>query len=421
MNLTHRPNLLRPSGDVDVAIVGAGAAGIAAARRCLAGGLTPAVLEARGRVGGRALTASFGGHPVDLGAHWMHAGAVNPLVRLARQRGERLRRARGDSHVVVRGRFVGPAGRAEHGRAFDRVDAAICRGIAGGVDAPVSALLPPLGRWRAATEATYALISGRPLDEVSAADFPSDEFGDNYFVGGGYGAYLSRLAAGLPIALGCAVTRIEVAGGSVRLSTSAGTVTAGAAIVTVPTPLLAAGEIDFRPGLPADLADAVAGFEAGTYEHVVVNWPDAPFHGADRLAKLIGSRQSLGLMTRLDGAPFHYIELDHATVRSRQHGGRPALAQIARAAVREQFGARALDRLRVVAATDWTGDPWSRSAWAVLPPGRAGHRATLRRPAAERLWFAGEAASSRMWGTVGGAWEEGERAADEAASLLRRR
>ncbi len=81
------PPLAHPTGDVEIAIVGAGAAGIAAARLCRAAGVSVAVLEARGRIGGRAVTVRLGGHQVDLGAHWLHAGDLNPLVRIGRVSG----------------------------------------------------------------------------------------------------------------------------------------------------------------------------------------------------------------------------------------------------------------------------------------------------------------------------------------------
>ena len=73
------------SFDADVAVVGAGAAGIGAARRLLGMGLSVVVLEARPRIGGRALTVALRGHPVDLGAHWLHEGPINPLVKLGRE------------------------------------------------------------------------------------------------------------------------------------------------------------------------------------------------------------------------------------------------------------------------------------------------------------------------------------------------
>jgi monoamine oxidase len=69
--------------------------------------------------------------------------------------------------------------------------------------------------------------------------------------------------------------------------------------------------------------------------------------------------------------------------------------------------------------TDWRGDPLTRASWAVVPPGAAPARCHLRAPVGERLWFAGEALSQVQWGTVGGAWAEGERAADEIGRRLR--
>src|SRR3712207_1337240 len=95
----------------DVVIVGAGSAGISAARRLISAGLSVIVLEARSRIGGRTVTARFKGHPVDLGAHWLHAGPINPLVKLGRQRREALRRAPVEGHFFVRGKPGGPAQR----------------------------------------------------------------------------------------------------------------------------------------------------------------------------------------------------------------------------------------------------------------------------------------------------------------------
>jgi monoamine oxidase len=411
-----RPPLVTPSGEVDVAIIGAGAAGIAAARICAAAGLKIAVLEARERVGGRALTASFGGHPIDLGAHWLHAGALNPLVRLGRDRAERLRRAPPESHLIVNGRPASSRERALQGPGFERMDRAIAEAARAEQDIPVGRVRPMLGRWGRSTAATFALISGRPLGEVSTQDFPSEEFGDNYFVQGGYGALLARLAAGLPIALGNPVRSIDWSGPAIAIETERGQVRARAAILTVPVPVLQAGAIRFRPALPHRIQDAVAGFLAGTYEHVVLNWPEAPFRGADRLAKLVGPRWDVGMMTWMDGAPFHYLELDH-----RMAGGLagPAdAARFARERLREHFGARALGRLRIPAVTEWRRDPWARCAWAVVPPGRRDDRAILAEPVGERIWIAGEATSRTQWGTAGGAWEEGERAAQRVVAQL---
>ncbi|MDB5558289.1 MAG: amine oxidase, partial [Enterovirga sp.] len=359
------PPLTEPAREVDVAIVGAGAAGIAAARRCLASGVSVAVLEARDRIGGRAVTVRLGGHPVDLGAHWLHAGDLNPLVRLAKRRGEPIRRAPGAGHIVLNGRFGTRADGMGQARGFDRADRAFGNAARGAHDVSLAEALPPLGRWRSAIAQTMALISGRPLDEVSAQDFPSDEFGDNYFIRGGYGAYLARLARLLPIRLSSPVTSIDWSGAGVVLSTPHGPVRARAAIVTVPTPILNRGAIRFTPGLPAEMSDAIAGFLPGAYEHVVLAWPDSPFQGADRLAKIIGPRSNLGLLTRIDGGPTHYLELDYATVRAA--GGADRTARLAREVLSGAFGAASIRNLRVLAVTDWLRDPWCLSAWSVVP------------------------------------------------------
>lgn len=400
--------------------MGAGAAGLAAARCAVAAGLEVVLLEARPHVGGRCVTAMTGGHPIDLGAHWLHAGEVNPLVRIALDRREPVRRAPQGPYLVKRGRFAPRATRDAHARGFDRVDRAIARAAAGERDVSIAACLPPLGPWRASLASTFALISGRPLDEVSAWDFPSDEFGDNWFVRGGYGAFLGRLARDLPVVTGAPVTRLVRDAGGVTLATPLGEVRARAAIVTVSMPVLAAGAIAFAPALPEATRSAIASFRPGSYDHVVINWPGSPFRKPDRLAKLIGRgpKSIFGLMVGIDRAPFHYLEFGHGD--GPRHGRRAGMARRARTVLLEHFGAAALRRIRILHVTDWTSDPWSRCAWAVLPPGCADSRALVSDPVDGRLWFAGEANSHAMWGTVGGAWQEGERAAAEAGEALGR-
>jgi hypothetical protein len=161
--------------------------------------------------------------------------------------------------------------------------------------------------------------------------------------------------------------------------------------------------------------DAVTGLLPGAYEHVVLSWPGSPFRGVDRLAKLTTRGVSYGLLTNIDGVPFHYLELDYAT--SQVAHGFEARARLARDFLRDTFGREAA-AARVVAATDWMADPWSRCSWVVAPPGRHRDRDTLSASVADRIWLAGEANSRPLWGTAGGAWLEGERAAAAAVAVL---
>ncbi|MFG5121537.1 flavin monoamine oxidase family protein [Methylorubrum sp. POS3] len=406
----------------DVAVIGAGAAGIAAARRLVARGVSVAVLEARDRVGGRAFTASLRGHPIDLGAHWLHAGPVNPLVALGHARGEPLRRAAQDGHLWVGNRRGRASEQAAFSRAFDVADRAMTLAAGRQADGPAARSVPPsLGPWRERISLVHALVSGRRLTEVSLHDWPSLEYGDNFFIAGGYGAYLARLALGLPIRLGAAISGIDLTGPGVKIRLDdGGTLAARAVIVTVPIPVLQR-TIRFDPPLPARSRAAIDGFLSGTYEHVVLHWPSAPFHGRDRLASIVGGRHKPpGMLTRIDDTPFHYFELDAASAESAdaRRVGPDAERRFARAVLAEHFGHRALGDLAVPVVTGWRHDPWSRGSWAVVPPGHAPARAILSDPVADRIWFAGEANSRLQWGTAGGAYEEGTRAADSVAERL---
>lgn len=419
---TVAPRLAPLPASPDVIVIGAGAAGIAAARRLIERGLSVAVLEARDRVGGRAVTTRLRGHAIDLGAHWLHAGPINPLVALGQARGEPLRRAAQEQHLWIGRRPGRAAEEAAFSRAFDVADRAITHAATRSQDGPASKALPRhLGPWGERIAGVHALVSGRPLDEVSLHDWPSMEYGDNFFVAGGYGAYLARLALGLPIRLGCPVTGLDWSGPGVRAQLAdGGRIAARAAIVTVPVPVLQAA-FRFDPPLPERARAAIDGFLAGIYEHVVLHWPTAPFRGRDRLASVVGGRHKPpGMLTRIDGTPFHYFELDAAFTRALDAAGAGAdgARRRARAVLADHFGRNALADLAIPAVTAWRHDPWSRGSWAVVPPGHAGSRTTLQEPVGERIWFAGEANSRAQWGTAGGAYEEGLRAADRVAATL---
>ncbi|HEX8166557.1 MAG TPA: NAD(P)/FAD-dependent oxidoreductase [Beijerinckiaceae bacterium] len=421
MKPVSSPALAEPPRNPDVVIVGAGAAGIAAARRCLEAGLSVAVLEARGRVGGRAVTALLKGHPVDLGPHWLHNGPDNPLVHLAAARGEPLRRAPVQGHLFVRGRPGTAAERRARRTAFELADHAFARDAKEPQDRAAASALPLLGPWREPIATVHGLVGGRPLAEVSLKDVLSMDYADNRFIAGGLGAYVARLARGLPVSLGTAVTRVDVSGPGVAVETGAGTVRARAAIVTVPPAVLQRGAIRFEPALPPAVRDAIHAFVPGIYEHVVLHWPGAPFHGPDRLASFLGTRhRPPGMLTRIDGTPFHYFELDHPTALRLDRLAPGAAARFARQVLIGQFGARAIRGLAVPAVTDWRHDPLSRGSWSVVPPGLSPARDAIKAPVAERLWLTGEFASRTQWGTVGGAWQEGERAAGEAIRALGR-
>jgi monoamine oxidase len=69
-------------------------------------------------------------------------------------------------------------------------------------------------------------------------------------------------------------------------------------------------------------------------------------------------------------------------------------------------------------ATRWNDDPLAMGAFSAASPGSQAFRKTLMESLNNRVWFAGEASHETLWGTVGGAWESGERAANEALKSI---
>jgi len=258
--------------DPDLLVIGAGAAGIAAARTAREAGHSVVVLEARDRVGGRAVTDTARlGLPYDLGATWLHQAATNPLVPLAAGLGVTLH----DSDALRReqtrigNRPASPAEDAEYTAAFAAAERAIeAAANAPGPDRSLAEGMAATGPWAPAIEAWQGdIISAAPAAEVSLRDFQANALeGGNRLPEGGFGALVARLAEGLPVMLGAPVTRLAWGGREAVAEGPFGTLRARAAIVTVPTSLLAAGAIRFDPPLPAETLQAAHDLPLG---HVV--------------------------------------------------------------------------------------------------------------------------------------------------------
>lgn len=422
--------------DFDVAVVGAGAAGIAAARTLRDAGLRPLVLEASARLGGRAFTdtASLGA-PFDAGAVWLHDADHNPLTPIALRRGfalhEETARRRRDI-LLVDGRPATEEERRAHDAAFAAwEEAAERRAAEGGPDIPLAEAVPRNGPWDATAAHWFgAMISGAEARRFSLRDYASTSIaGRNPQVREGFGTLVARQADGLPVALEWPVATIDTRapGSAVALEGPRGRVRVRACIVTVSTGVLAAGAIRFDPPLPPAVLDAVAGLPQGLLSKVALRAAGPDRLGLPDFGRL--GRRVEGEDDRPGSWVLWPFGRDHAICyiggeaawRLAREG--PAAAEAyARAELARYVGAaRVESAFRPGAvATRWGEDPLFLGAYSHALVGQAGARAALRdaAPADGRLRFAGEACHERYAGTVGGAWESGERAARAVAEAL---
>ena len=242
-----------PHDEFDVVVVGAGAAGLAAAERLAASGLSFLVLEARDRPGGRAWTVTLAnGEIADLGCGWLHSAETNPFAAIAERQGRTI-----DKSPPPWGRTgaqVGPnqprmAAFAEAlGRFRERVHAR----PPGAPDVACATLLDPGDPFNPLIDAVSTYYSGAELDEGLGRGSRSLR-GFRRQLAGARGAGRRHRRArrrALPVRYSCPVRAIDRSGTKLAIETDLGTLRAGAAIVTLPSDVLAATPDLFRPALP---------------------------------------------------------------------------------------------------------------------------------------------------------------------------
>ena len=406
--------------EVDVAIIGAGAAGLAAASALAAAPLTTIVLEAQGRIGGRAHTVTHGGLPLDLGCEWLHSADRNPLVAAISALGLTIDRTPPPWANPAATATFSAEERQAYGAAFAALDEKVEVAALEAEDGPVSRLLEPGSRWNPLLNAFSAYYNGAEFDQVSIHDYAAyDDSEVNWRVVEGYGAGIARLAPrGARIVGDCPVTLLRHDGRRLSLETPKGVVSARAVIVCVPTAVLASGALRILPEPPSKLA-AAEGLPLGLADKVFLKL-DAPeafavesmLHGApDRTAT--GSYHLRPL-----GRPIIEAFFGGAHARALEAEGPGAASAFAVEELVRAHGSGLRSRLSVLAETAWAADPWALGSYSHALPGRAGERAVLAAPVDNRLFFAGEACSPHAFSTAHGAWETGLRAAREVLAAL---
>ncbi|USQ96106.1 flavin monoamine oxidase family protein [Caulobacter sp. RL271] len=406
--------------EVDIAIVGAGAAGLAAAEIVAASGLTGVVLEARDRLGGRAHTIQTAIGPIDLGCEWLHSADRNPLVARVEALGLTLDKTPppwaniADNPVFTRDE------RAAFGEAFTALDARLdAAARAGGPDRPASDLMDPDSPWTPLLNAFSAFYNGAEFDQVSLHDYAAYEDTEvNWRVAEGYGTAIAGLGGRLSTRLSCPVTMIRHGGPRVTLETPQGDVTARAVIVCAPTAILATGALRFMPALP-DKLDAAAGLPLGLADKVFLRLqepemfpPETQVYG-DPHTTATGAYHLRPL-----GKPIIEVFLGGAHARALEGQGPGAAAAFAIDELVGVYGGDIRAKLHVLAETHWAADPFAGGSYSHALPGHAGARAVLAEPVDQRLFFAGEACSPNFFSTAHGAWQTGQVAARAAVAAL---
>jgi monoamine oxidase len=405
--------------EADIVVIGAGAAGIAAARRIQAANRKVIVVEAAAQIGGRCLTdtATFD-VPFDRGARWMHNPDTNPMIRLARGAGLDVTSAPLGQKIRI-GRRNARAGETEEFlAALVRANRAIDEASRGKADVACASVLPKdLGDWAGTVEFVLgANATGKDLKDVSAIDKArAQERTAAIACRQGLGTLIAKLAEQLPLALSTPASRVSWSNRDVTVETPSGKIAARAAIVTVSSNVLSAGNIKFTPDIPKRQLDAAAKLSLGSFDRIALLLSGNPLGLArdDIIVEQSSSTRTAMLFANMGSSSLCSIDVAGSFGRDLSAQGEPAMIAFAVEWLAKLFGSEVAAAVKKSSATRWNAAPHVLGAMSSAVPGGQPSRKILTEPIG-CMFLAGEATHETLWGTVDGAWESGERAAEAA-------
>lgn len=405
--------------DTDVIIIGAGLAGISAARQLKSSGIRAIILEARDRVGGRAFTDTQTlGRKFDQGPYWLHNKATNPLVPLARQLGTNLIDS---SYSNLR---VFDQGALYPDVSYGDVKAALEEWELGQTfallkkDRSLGASLPNPTPVQKFVKNIFAIEMGEDPDLVSLQSYAALEAGEDLIPEIGMGTLAQGLASGLDIRLGCPVSTVVWDGAQgVTVKGNFGQLTGRKVIITLPTAVLAAGAIRFDPALPQATEAAISNLPMGAFEkHAMVlsqAVPDLPEYA------MSNSNVQKGIYHVLMASPDKKMVtalLPGTISRDLYREGAPAIEAFTDSLLKDVIGSQV--RVEARATSNWQGDPYALGSYSIPKVGHADARKIYAQPIEDRLFFTGEAIDDPLALTAGAAWRGGQKSAKTIAGLL---
>lgn len=408
-------------------VIGAGMAGLGAARTLHDAGASVTVLEARDRIGGRTHTShDIADFPVELGAEYIH-GSITSTWELVRELGLRTVAAEDADGILVRDANGGWQ------RATTAMQDPAFRAAFWDVD-ELSEPAQPGEDWesylrrRGFNDAQIDIVARSHANSMGEAprlmsayhmlldlDENDGENGEGDFrILEGYTAIYTHLARGLDIRLNAPVSRIAWGDAGVEVTTAQGVFRAERVVITLPIGVLQAGDVVFDPPLPAAKQHAIQGMNMGPVMKLIYVF-DAPitppnigmlFTGdnpPEWWSPSIGQDTSFTVWTAFIAGDFARELLAMGEAAALERGLRM---------LREGFDQPNL-KPRTMRWVNWPGDPYARGGYSSVKPGHENAPVVLAQ-ATPPLYWAGEAtAPYHRIATADGALNTGVRAARE--------
>ncbi len=432
------PEDARREAEFDTIVIGAGIAGLTAARLLTDAGRRTLVLEARERIGGRVWTDRADGYTTDRGASWIHGIHDSTVAAAAEAFGMRMTEftvggyqpdSRPIAHYSPAGQRLSAADAAAYVADIHAVDASLREAIAASA---------PDASYRDATEVALSAQSwdhertqrvreylehrseeqyGAAIEDLAAHGLDDDQVdGDEVVFPEGYDRLAAGIAEGLDVRLSTVVSRVQWAPeAGVEVTTDRGTFTAAEAVITVPVGILQSADFTIDPPLPEPVAGALGRLTMNAFEKIFLRF-DAKFWDDDVYA--IRQQGPEGAwwhswydLTALHDAPtLLTFAAGPAAVATRTWTDAEVVASVM-VQLRRLFGAGTPDPI-ALQRTAWQDDPFARGSYAYMTLGSTtDDHDTLATPIGGVVHLAGEATWTDDPATVTAALHSGHRAA----------
>jgi monoamine oxidase len=421
---THgTPPIPARSNEHDVLIVGAGVAGLTAARQLEQAGLNVLVLEAQDRIGGRALvdTTTFS-VPIDYGAAWLHGLETNPLDEIADALGFHRVDTNLDGPIFVGNRLATEEENEACEEAYEQMEKAMDAAVAAGQDPSVAEVVKDAPCAELMMDNVARFESAADAEDTSVVDAASFASDDDDFIREGIGTFVAAYGKDVPVRLNSFVTKVLYRADGVTVELASGERFHGKRVlVTVSTGVLASGKIAFDPPLPQWKLDAIAALPMGLLNKIVLEFKADIFGDTPSNSWVLWDgpgRDNIAFVIKPLDAPIAVGFHGGQQARDYEKDDAAALAHV-QGALRQMYGSRVDTELLRTGLTHWGSNPYSLGSYAAARPGGSRMHAVLALPVDDRLFFAGDACARPIYnGSLAGAYDSAVHASRLIAASL---